>query len=169
MNVRAACGHKRSSCAAQWRWRRAGRWPRWTGPLCCGQASSSGRSAGVLPLTSVESGQQWEPFVGNSIFNFKKIIPRGAILLWSWPARKIIMRKVKRTMQQTQHHQQKSLTLTIVINIEQLWLHHKIVMNLRSHTCNARISLTLTFRVSLKYHYTTWRCNKTTGDFLCIV
>ena len=35
---------------------------------------------------------------------------------------KIIIHKVKRTIQQTQHHQQKSVTLTIVIvtNIEQL-------------------------------------------------
>ena len=50
------------------------------------------------------------------------IIPQGVILLWSWRARKIIIHKVKRTIQQTQHHQQKSLTLTIVIviNIEQL-------------------------------------------------
>ena len=57
------------------------------------------------------------------------IIPQGAVLLWSWQAHK--------TIQQTQHHQQKSLTLTIVIviNIEQLWHHHKIVMNLRSHAC----------------------------------
>ena len=48
------------------------------------------------------------------------IIPQGAILLWSWRARKIMIHKVKRTIQQTQHHQQKSLTLTIVIviNIE---------------------------------------------------
>ena len=53
------------------------------------------------------------------------IIPQGqgAISLWLWRARKII-HKVKRTLQQTQHHQQKSLTLTIVIdiNIEQLCL-----------------------------------------------
>ena len=48
-------------------------------------------------------------------------MPQGAILLWSWRARKIIIHKVKRTIQQTQHHhQQKGLTLTIVINIEQL-------------------------------------------------
>ena len=65
------------------------------------------------------------------------ITPQGAILLWSWWARKIVTYKVKRKIQQTQHHQQKSLTLslTIVINIEQWWRHHKIVMNLRSHTC----------------------------------
>ena len=36
-------------------------------------------------------------------------------MLWSWRARKIIIPKVKRTIQQTQHHRQKSLTLTIVI------------------------------------------------------
>ena len=48
------------------------------------------------------------------------IIPHGAVLLWSWRARKIIMHKVKRTIQQTQHHPRKSLTLTIVIIIEQL-------------------------------------------------
>ena len=40
------------------------------------------------------------------------IIPQGAILLWSWRARKKQQHKVKRTIQQTQHHQQKSLTLT---------------------------------------------------------
>ena len=60
----------------------------------------------------------------SSSIHLKKtlIIPQGAILLWSWRARKIIIHKVKRTIQQTQHHQQKSLTLTIVIviNIEQL-------------------------------------------------
>ena len=58
-------------------------------------------------------------------FNSKTlIIPQGAILLLSWRARKIIIHKVKKTItiQQTQHHQQKSLTLTIVIiiNIERL-------------------------------------------------
>ena len=62
------------------------------------------------------------------------IIPQGAILLWSWRACKIIIHKVERTIQQKQHHQQKSLTLTIVIDTE-LWHHHKIVMNLRLHTC----------------------------------
>ena len=48
------------------------------------------------------------------------IIPQGATLLWSWQARKMLLHKVKRTIRQTQHHQKKSLTLTIVINIEQL-------------------------------------------------
>ena len=35
------------------------------------------------------------------------IIPQGAILLWTWRARKKIQKihKVKRTIQQTQHHQ----------------------------------------------------------------
>ena len=37
------------------------------------------------------------------------IIPQWAILLWSWRARKII-HNVKRTVQQTHHHQQKGLT-----------------------------------------------------------
>ena len=43
-------------------------------------------------------------------FKLKKtlIIPQGAILLWSWRARKIIIHKIKRTIQQTQHHHQKS-------------------------------------------------------------
>ena len=51
------------------------------------------------------------------------IIPQGAILLWSWRACKIIIHKVKRTIQQTQHQQQQSLPLTIVIviNIELLF------------------------------------------------
>ena len=49
----------------------------------------------------------------NSIFKKTAIIPQEAIFFWSWRARKII-HKVKRTKQQTQHHQQKSLTLTIV-------------------------------------------------------
>ena len=59
------------------------------------------------------------------------IIPQGAILLWSWRARKKI-HKVKRTIQQTK---ESYFNHSIVINIEQLWLHHKIVMKLRSHTC----------------------------------
>ena len=42
------------------------------------------------------------------------IISQGAILLWSWRVHKIIIHKVKRTLQQTQHHQQKSVTLTIL-------------------------------------------------------
>ena len=41
------------------------------------------------------------------------IIPQGTMLLWSWRACKIIIHKVERTIQQTQHHHQKSLTLTI--------------------------------------------------------
>ena len=51
-----------------------------------------------------------------SSVQFKKtvIIPQGAILLWSWWTGKIIIHKVKKTIQQTQHHQQKNLTLTIV-------------------------------------------------------
>ena len=56
----------------------------------------------------------------NKEFNSIKktlIIPQGAILLWSWRAHKIIIHKVKRTIQQTQHHQQKSLTLTNVNSI----------------------------------------------------
>ena len=36
------------------------------------------------------------------------IIPQVEILLWSWRARKIIIHKVKRTIQQTQHLQKKS-------------------------------------------------------------
>ena len=64
-------------------------------------------------------------FLSSIQFNSIKktlIIPQGAILLWSWRVRKITIQKVKRTIQQTQHHQQKSLNLTIVIviNIEQL-------------------------------------------------
>ena len=37
------------------------------------------------------------------------IIPQGAILLWSWWARKIMIHKVKRTIQQTQHNHQRVL------------------------------------------------------------
>ena len=55
---------------------------------------------------------------GSIQFNSKNfIIPQGAILLWSWRTRKKQQQKthkVKRTIQQTQHHQQKSLTLTII-------------------------------------------------------
>ena len=68
-------------------------------------------------------------------FNSKTlIIPQGAILLWPWWAHK------KYIKLREQYNKQKSLTLTVVINLEQLWLHHKIVMKLRSHlalSCHA--------------------------------
>ena len=69
-------------------------------------------------------------------FNSKTlIIPQGAILLWSWRAHQKY--KVKRTIQQTK---ESYFNRTIVINIKQLWLHHKIVMKLRSHTCKNKSS-----------------------------
>ena len=72
------------------------------------------------------------PIQFNSIqFNSKTLkIPQGAILLWSWRAHK------KYIKLREQYNKQKSyFNHSIVINIEQLWLHHKIVMKLRSHTC----------------------------------
>ena len=54
----------------------------------------------------------------NSV-QLKKTFPTGAILLWSWRALNIIHKITRTIQQQTQHHQQKGLTLTIVINIEQ--------------------------------------------------
>ena len=65
------------------------------------------------------------------------IIPQGAILLWSWRARKIIIHKVKRTIQQTQH-QQKSLTLTIVIviRVERIGLVAGSLVGVRNYGCS---------------------------------
>ena len=49
----------------------------------------------------------------NSV-QLKKTFPTGAILLWSWRALNIIHKITRTIQQQTQHHQQKGLTLTIV-------------------------------------------------------
>ena len=64
------------------------------------------------------TAMQCETSANAKQFNsIKQIIPQGTILLWSWRARKKTKKqkhKLKRTIQQTQHHQQKSLTLTRV-------------------------------------------------------
>jgi len=57
------------------------------------------------------------------------IIPQGAILLWSWRAHKK-QHKVKRTLQHTTTNKR---DFSKVVNIEQLRLHHKRIMKLRSH------------------------------------
>ena len=67
-------------------------------------------------------------------------MPQGAILLWSWRAHKKIQKNthIKLREQYNKHNtsnKESYFNHSIVINIEQLKLHHKKVMKLRSHTC----------------------------------
>ena len=75
-------------------------------------------------------------FNSNSVKKKTLITPQGAILLWSWRARKNKKQSLENnTTNTTPPTKESYCNHSIVINIEQSWLHHKIVMKLRSHTC----------------------------------
>ena len=75
-----------------------------------------------------------------TVTQFKKtlIIPQGAILLWSWRAHK---KYIKLREQYNNNNKKSYFNRSIVINIEQLWLHHKIVMKLRSLSPGTRVNV----------------------------